>query len=347
MRFYYYYPTHDRPSGGHKQLRLQATLVRDLGVEAFLLRDEHFFARPDSFDDDALYGVPVETALFPFERASDRLKAEDVLVLPEAGLSTSLARCASWPCRVAVNNQNGFHGVRHGPPRRACGRRIEFAIANAPFVADLCHRFYDLPRARAFLVPYWIDRPPFTPPVAGDPRPELAVGFMPRKLPAVNAVVRAAVSRVHPDVPWAEIDGLPEAGVADRFRRLAIFFAAQDEEGFGLPGIEAMACGALVAGFPGTGAFPHPYANSENGVWAPDRDAPAAACAVCRAIDLVKADGPELAAYREAGRRTLSQFTRETARGALAELVRAVAARSYSDRSGPPAALVTRPFSNR
>ena len=40
------------------------------------------------------------------------------------------------------------------------------AIANAPFVADLCHRFYNLPRSRVFLVPYWMDRPPFTPALA-------------------------------------------------------------------------------------------------------------------------------------------------------------------------------------
>jgi len=357
MRFFYYYPTNDRPAGGNKQLRLQATLVRELGVETLLLRDEYFFTRANSFDDDALYGVPVPVAAFPLERGGEYLTPDDVLVLPEVILNDTLARCAAWPCRIGVNNQNGFYGVRYGPPRRACGRRIEFAIANAPFVADLCHRFYNLPRARVFDVPLWLDRPPFAPPDASDaaavvlraqppappdasdPPRELAVGFMPRKLPAVNAGVRAAVTRAHPDVPWVEIDGLPEAGVADRLRRLAVFFAAQDEEGFGLPGIEAMACGALVVGFPGTGAFPHPYATVQNGLWAPDRDANAAARAVCRAIEIAKANGPELAAYHAAGRTTLARFTRETATAALAELVTAAGARSYANRSGPPAAL--------
>lgn len=336
MRVFYYYPTNDRPAGGNKQLRLQATLLRDLGAETALLRDEHYFTRADSFDDDALYGAPVPTAAFPFERAGEHLSADDVLILPEVVLSDTLARCAPWPCRIGINNQNGFYGIRYGPPRRAA-RRIEFAVANAPFVADLCARFYALPRARVFLVPYWMDRPPFTPPPADLPR-ELAVGFMPRKLPDVNAKVREAVTRAHPDVPWVEIDGLPEAGVAERFKRLAVFFAAQDLEGFGMPGMEAMACGCLVAGFPGTGPFPHPYATPANGLWAPDRDAPAAARAVCRAVELVKANGPELAAYHAAGRATLARFTRDTCRDALAEVVGAVASRRY-ERPGPAPVL--------
>src|SRR5436190_1723856 len=339
MRFFYYYPTNDRPAGGNKQLRLQATLLHELGVETFLLREEPFFTRPNSFDDNALYGVPVETAPFAFEHAGDQLRPDDVLVLPEVVLCDSLARCDAWKCRVAVNNQNGFYGIHYGPPRRWCGRRIEFAIANAPFVADLCHRFYNLPRAHVFLIPYWMDRPPFTPPTPSDPPRELAVGFMPRKLPEVNAAVREAVRRTHPDVPWVEIDGLPEAEVAARFRRLAVFFAAQDLEGFGMPGIEAMACGSLVAGFPGTDGFPHPYATPDNGLWAPDRDSRAAASAVCRAIELVKADGPELASIRNAASRTLARFTRETATFALSELAKVVADRSYAQRTGPEPSL--------
>jgi hypothetical protein len=332
MRFFYYYPTNDRPAGGNKQLRLQATLLRELGVESFLLREEQFFTRPNSFDDNALYSIPVETASFPFERAGEHLKPDDVLVLPEVVLNTSLARCDSWKCRIAVNNQNGFYGIRYGPPRRWCGRRIEFAIANAGFVADLCHRFYNLPRSRVFLVPYWMDRPPFAPPAPTDPPADLAVGFMPRKLPEVNALVREVVSRTHPDVPWVEIDGLPETEVAAKLRRLAVFFAAQDIEGFGMPAIEAMACGCVVAGFPGTGRFPHPYATPRNGLWAPDRDSRAAASAVSRAIELVKANGAELTAYRAAVRNTLSQFTRETALAALSELAKVVANRSYASR---------------
>jgi hypothetical protein len=337
MRFFYYYPTNDRPAGGNKQLRLQAAVVRELGVEALLLRDEHFFTRPNSFDDDALYGVPVPVAAFPFERAGDHLTADDVLVLPEVILDATLPRSAAWKCRIAVNNQNGFYGLRYGPPRRACRRRIEFAVANAPFVADLCSRFYGLARSRVFLVPYWLDRPPFGPPPADAPK-ELAIGFMPRKLPEVNAAVRTAAARTHPDVPWVEIDGLPEGGVAERMRRLEVFFAAQDLEGFGMPGVEAMACGCLVAGFPGTGAFPHPYATPANGLWAPDRDASAAARAVCRAIEVAKANGPELAAYRAAGRATLARYTRETMTAAVGELVAAVKDRNYA-RPGPPPVL--------
>ena len=61
MRFFYYYPTWNKPSGGNKQIRLMASLLTGLGVETFLLRDRRFFA-PGGFDDHAYYRVPVSHA---------------------------------------------------------------------------------------------------------------------------------------------------------------------------------------------------------------------------------------------------------------------------------------------
>jgi hypothetical protein len=118
-----------------------------------------------------------------------------------------------------------------------------------------------------------------------------------------------------------------------------VFFAVQETEGFGLPAIEAMACGCLVAGFPGTGPFPPPYATPENGLWAPDRDVKAATDAVSRAIAIAKTGGPPLEAYRDATRRTLARYSRESSRAALAEMAKTVAERSYATRTGPAPVL--------
>lgn len=338
MRFYYYYPTYNKPSGGNKQLRLQATLLRELGIETYLLRDEMYFNNQNPFDDNLFYDVAVETAPVPFERAATYLKPDDVLMLPEVLLAQSLSRCLDWNCRVAVNNQNGFHGIRHCPPSEICGRRIEFVIVNAPYVTDLCVRFYRVPNARIFLIPYWIDRPPFGLSSDEERTAEISIGYMPRKLPEVNQVVRSMVEVSYPDVKWIEIDGLSEAEVATLFRRLQIFFAAQDEEGFGMPAIEAMACGCLVTGFQGTGPFPHPYANAQNGIWAKDRDANDAADALIRAIELVRNKSAELSEYYSAAARTVAQYSHATAITALKELIGFVLDGKY-DREGPPSVL--------
>jgi hypothetical protein len=341
MRFFYYYPTYDRPSGGNKQLRLQATLLRDLGVETFLLRDAAYFARAEPFDDDTFYRVPVPVAPVPFEHAGEFLQPDDVLLLPEVLLRDSLAACAGWKCRVAVNNQNGFFALRHGPARALARKRIEFVFANAPYVAALSHRFYGVDRSRIFLVPHWIVRPPFeiAPPASDS---ALSVSYMPRKLPELVRRVKEAVERSHPGVPWVEIDGVPEADVARRLRASKVFFVAQDLEGCPLTALEAMTCGAVVAGFPGTANFPHPYATRANGFWVRDRDADAAAVAVSKAIELARAGGEPYRKMLEAGRATALRFSRDAVLEALREVVDVVSRRAYATRTGPRAALGAR-----
>ena len=289
MRFFYYYPTHDKPSGGNKELRLHASLLREVGVEVFLLRDELFFTRPNSFDDNTFYRVPIDLAPVSFERAGDYLKPDDVVILPESTcLRDSLARCRrTGICRVALNNQNGFYGLRYGPPRALARKRIEFVMAISPYVAALSRRFYGTPWNRIFHVSPWIVRPPFE---ISEPAPDsaLAVSYMPRKrcLDLVRRI-REDIVQAHalytPDVPWVEIDGVPEPEVAKRLRANKVFFVAQDLEGCPLTSLEAMTCSAIVAGFPGTANFPHPYATAANGFWVRDRDTNAAAVAVGKA----------------------------------------------------------------
>src|SRR5207249_3460840 len=148
MRFLYYYPTWNKPTGGNKQLRLMAALLTELGIENLLLRDRKFFGPDGGFDDNVFYDAPLPLAPFPFEDAGPHLRADDVVILPEVLLETSLPLCRGWRCRLALNNQNGFYGLRYAPSRRLCGKSIEFAIANAPYVAGLCRDFHGIPPER-------------------------------------------------------------------------------------------------------------------------------------------------------------------------------------------------------
>jgi hypothetical protein len=330
VRLFHYYPTFRKPSGGNKQIRIMATLLAELGQELVLLRDRTFFG-PERFDDNVYYGIPLAAAPFPFEEAGAYVQPDDVLVLPEVLLEDTLQVCRKWTCRIAVNNQNGFFGLRYAPNDHARREVIEFAIANAPFVAALCRDYLGVPEERVFHVPYWVARRPFELHELQQPK-SLAVCYMPRKLPDQVARVREAVERSHPDVPWVEIDGVPEPQVAAIFRANAIFFSAQDLEGFGLPALEAMACGCVVAGYAGTGAFAHPYATASNGLWVTDRDVPAAIDAVRSAIQEVRAHGVPYTDRLRAAGDTAARYSKEAARTALAELLEVVRDRRYASR---------------
>jgi glycosyltransferase involved in cell wall biosynthesis len=184
-----------------------------------------------------------------------------------------------------------------------------------------------------FEIPYWVARAPFGVAGVGETR-ELAVCYMPRKLPEQVSSIKALVAATHGEVPWVQIDNLPEGEVAQRFRANSVFLSTQYLEGFGLPALEAMACGCLVAGYKGTAGFAHPYASTANGVWAPDEDTRAAAAAVTRAIEIVREAGPTYRAYLEAGRETAKRFTRETALPAVAAMVEAVRTKRYDAPEG-------------
>jgi hypothetical protein len=120
--------------------------------------------------------------------------------------------------------------------------------------------------------------------------------------------------------------------VARIFRENSIFFAAHDHEACPNPGLEAMACGCLVAGYGGTGNFPHPYATATNGIWVPDRTIGAAAEALRAAVQVVREGGEKCNQYLEAGRQTAERFTKQVVLQALRELLAVVGSQAYDAR---------------
>lgn len=325
MRLYFVYRGRTTPSGGHKQARLMVSLLNEMGKDASLLLD-------GATGDERLYRVEVPVAPFPFEAAGSRLGADDVLIFPEARLRDYLCAAGPWACRKAVLNQNGFFALAGRPPGRYSRHGIEFAITISPYIASVTRDYLGLEGGRIFYVPHWVVRGPFEegfPP--GAPR-ELSVGFMPRKLPELAERVRRIVAGHAPDVPWVEIDGVPEEEVARRFRSIPIFFSTQDREGCPLPALEAMSCGCVVAGYRGTAAFPHPYASPRNGFWAPDRSIYPAARQVLRAIEMVRGGGAPLEALRARGLETSRGYTKEAVLRALATMIEVVERRDYRRR---------------
>ncbi len=91
---------------------------------------------------------------------------------------------------------------------------------------------------------------------------------MPRKTPGeLDFIMNLfyTLFKQYKHVPWIRIDNMNEAKVAEILSESAIFLSTSIYEGFGLPPIEAMACGCVVVGFHGDGGLE--YASSDNAFW--------------------------------------------------------------------------------
>lgn len=96
----------------------------------------------------------------------------------------------------------------------------------------------------------------------------LQIAYMPRKRPFEVEFMKNVFQRFNGQsgqVPWIPMDGLTEGEVARVLGESSIFLSTSLYEGFGLPPLEAMACGCVVVGFHGWGG--QEYATPENGYW--------------------------------------------------------------------------------
>jgi glycosyltransferase involved in cell wall biosynthesis len=75
---------------------------------------------------------------------------------------------------------------------------------------------------------------------------------MRRKVPEGLKTIRTLLK--HRGIELVVVDGLNESQLIDEYQKSDIFVTVSRVEGFGLPPLEAMACGCVVAGFTGGGA---------------------------------------------------------------------------------------------
>ncbi len=248
MKIYFVYKGRNSPSGGHKHIRLMVSLLCELGVEAKLLLN-------GMTADDHFYQGQTAVANFDIHSAKKNLKEDDIVIFPEACISSYTDQIEQWNCRKGVYNQNGFYALTYSLPGGYYRHGIEFVIANAPYVGSITQHYLGMPPNRIFQVPYWIVRGPFernAPELTSRPH---VICYMPRKLPDHIARVKELLGAIGNGFEWVALDGIDENEVARCMQSCQIFLSTQDQEGFGLPSLEAMSCGALVIGYPGTGFF--------------------------------------------------------------------------------------------
>ncbi len=231
----------------------------------------------------------------------------DVLVVPE-GFRSLMTESAGQPYTVDVFAQSFSFHLQPGESWRGLG------IRGVMVVSRPLQRFVrrTLGHASTLIRPS-VDRARFRP---GPKR--LQIACMPRKHPGDLRRIEVIFRLLHPEyrsVPFVPIDGEPHSRVAEILAESAVFLATGYPEGFGLPPLEAMACGCLVVGFSGGGG--REYMRHGESCWvAADGDVLAAARHLGTAVRAF-ARGED-AGLRARAQRTAEDFSPQAEEEALA-----------------------------
>ena len=184
------------------------------------------------------------------------LTSADIWLVPE-GWSNALAPGLRGQARCLVYVQNWaflFSALPEGVAWRDLA--VSFLAVSDPvawFVKKTLGQ--DAPILRPALDLAWCHPEAELRPPAGK---GLRIAWMPRKNKALALQVQqimAARDRLPAPVTWVEIQNKTPAQVAQTLRSCHLFMATGFPEGLALPPLEAMACGCLVAGCAGLGAW--------------------------------------------------------------------------------------------
>ena len=180
------------------------------------------------------------------------MTADDYLVLGETSPSVPPIAGADRSAKVVLC-QNPFQSVLGFDKNLWLIRQIykEAAAVLCPSkMAESKLRFM-FPSSRVLRFQYSFDRPPW----AYTDQKEKLVAVVPRDMEVlINAIIAVTSLKWVPG-GWSlvRIKDMAEASVASNLRRCAVFLSLSDKTGFGMPPVEAMACGCVVVGFSGFG----------------------------------------------------------------------------------------------
>lgn len=306
-RTYFFVPPVRKPTGGVAVILRMAAVLHEAGRDVSLALLEPLGWRPEG------------PALPETDLAGARPGPGDVWVVPE-GWVNALAPGLQGKARCVVYVQNWaylFNGLPPGVDWLSLP--VSFAAVSRPVSWFISQSLgVDAPVLRP-----GIDLAVFSPPAA---KPEaLAVAYMPRKNKAQAEEVRRVIeARGRFAVNWTEISGLDRAGVAAALKASHCFLATGFPEGCPLPPLEAMASGAIPAGFAGYGGWDYmrqaadgryapdcpmdPVDWGGNGFFVPDNDVLGAALALEDALALWRGGGERLDAVLAGCARTARAY---------------------------------------
>jgi glycosyltransferase involved in cell wall biosynthesis len=163
------------------------------------------------------------------------------------------------------------------------------------------------------VIPCYIDAKLFFPRAKA-----MQIALIPRKLPREAAAIQRIFILKYPQfqsIPWQIIENATERETAEIFGRSTIVLSLPFLESFGLVPLEAMASGAIVAGFHGYGG--QEYARPVNGFWFPSDHLEEVADALARIIVGLERNDPDVLKMRDAGFATAARYNKDQTRTAL------------------------------
>lgn len=299
-RIIYHLTRASGPSGGIKVMLEHVEILRAAGFEAFAYT-KNLEQRPTAFDVDV-----------PFLSGAIGITPRDIIVRPETYSARDLEAAAKGGLWQAIFAQNHYY-CRH-----SLGAARDYAALG---VRDV---FCASPRIKRFLEDNGIanDVPvvPCAVEILASPAPNKIerIVAMPRKRPLEFEFIKHLFTMRYPDlveIPWLAVENMPHREVLEALSSSTIFLSLQRFEGFGLPALEAMAAGCVVAGFAGDGGWD--YATAENGLWVEDDALEAAVDALARAARGLRENDPSIRAMINAGQSTVARYTPEARNRAL------------------------------
>jgi Glycosyltransferase len=234
-------PDYNRPSGGVRTLYRHVDILNTAGIRAFVLHQKRNF-RCSWFE----HCTPVTD----ISRAA--LHKSDLLVVTE--LDIDLLNRLPPDTRHVIFNQGVHLTWTRSAGNGLCHYQQRPGLAGVVTVSehssDVLRYAFDPDHLRRIHLS--IDSNLFHPDGASRAR---RIAYMPRRgerdIRPVLEILRAR--NLLDDWEVVPIDGLAPPKVGEILRTTRIFLSFADQEGFGLPAAEAMACGNYVVGYHGFG----------------------------------------------------------------------------------------------
>lgn len=303
------------PSGGVAVIYRHAEILAMHGIPAFVALPQR---PPVDF-----YG---SRAPLIIHQGRLPVKAGDIFVIPE-GFPTYVKALAAAPVERLMFCQNQYYLPFGADPKAGFAEfGVHGVIASSDTVSGFLRDVYGLTDVP--VIPCAIDTAIFSPGSAK----RRQIAFMPRKLPDDSAFIQAVFRRRHTryaDVPWVPIEQMSQRQAAAVLAHSEVFLSLSHKESLGLPPLEAMACGCLVAGFHGDGG--REYMTGANGWWAETGDWKGCVDGLAAALDQLQQGGHELAARLDAMAATVGRYSPERMEAALLSFWRAEIAKPARD----------------
>ncbi len=316
---YYFCPDIQCASAGIRRLYRHVAILHEAGFPAFLLHEKPGFSHPGmdrvpSTDLNRIDGDP--NAIF---------------VLPE-GIPRIMHLLKDHPGRrfaIALSWTYVFSTLPDGLDWRNFG--IERVLAVSPAIADMIHWSMGLP---VHLLPSGIDHNLFY----YDPSiKQMQISYIHRKAEQ-TARTQALLASRNPDYlyefKWVGLDGLSQEAYAEQIRRSSIFLSTSLAEGFPTACLEAMASGALVAGYDAVGGkeILSPPGEKPTAILAPNGDYVSLAHKLAPVLDdLLAGEGHRWHPVLDRARRTALKYTMDGEASALIDFWASVARDEIGD----------------